>query len=304
MMPTMFNPHQPVIEAFVDQSLARFVEAFPESDPQLHRSLDQAARMALETLLNCDCPYHDLHHTILVTDVGQTILQGRLMAQGDVDADQWLHAVVAMLYHDIGFLRGLLKDDSDGSFVADEWGNRVMLPAGATDVHLTAYHVSRGCLYVRERFDRDAVIDAEVLARHIEMTRFPIPPEPFYQELDSVSALVRSADLIGQMGDPMYLQKLSRLYAEFRETGDAQRLGYANAGELRAGFPEFFYEYVYPYITEGLRWLRKTQDGQHWIASLFHHLHCAQETEPAFEPERLLNAAFQGGRQQRHTVCL
>ena len=291
----MFNPHQPVIDAFVEQMLSRFSEAFPDTDPQKSRSLDQAARMALETLLNCDCPYHDLHHTILVTDVGQTILQGRLIAQGDIDDAQWLHAVVAMLYHDIGFLRGLLKEDSESNYVADEWGNRVMLPAGATDVHLTPYHVSRGALYVRERFQSDPVIDPEIVAQHIEMTRFPIPAEDFYQDLGSLSALVRSADLIGQMGDPMYLQKLSRLFAEFRETGDAQRLGYANAGELRAGFPEFFYEYVYPYITEGLRLLRKTQDGQHWTASLFHHLHCAQEVEPAFEPERLLNAAFQTG---------
>ena len=57
------------------------------------------------------------------------------------------------------------------------------------------------------------------------------------------------------------------------ETGEANRLGYANPAELREGYPAFFNEQVYPYITEGLRYLRKTQEGQQWIANLFHHVH-------------------------------
>lgn len=284
----MFNPNQPVIDAFVSQTLTRFEDAFPDCQAIHVRVLEQTARMALETLLNCDCPYHDLHHTILVTDVGQAILQGRLISEGNVSESEWLHAVIAMLYHDIGFLRGLLREDSDNNYITDDQGHRVMLPPGSSDVHLSAYHVSRGCVYVAERFSKDPVLDHTVLAEHIEMTRFPIPADASYQRLDTISSLVRAADLIGQMGEPMYLQKLSRLFAEFRETGEAERMGFANAGELRSGFPEFFYDYVYPYVTEGLRYLRKTQDGQHWIASLFHHLHCAQETEPAWRPERLL----------------
>jgi hypothetical protein len=75
------------------------------------------------------------------------------------------------------------------------------------------------------------------------------------------------------MADPLYPKKLSRLFSEFVETGEADRLGYANAAELKAGFPEFFYSQVYPFITEGLRYLRKTQEGQQWIANLFHHVH-------------------------------
>ena len=51
------------------------------------------------------------------------------------------------------------------------------------------------------------------------------------------------------------------------------RLGYKNVEELRLGFPEFFYEQVYPYISEGLGFLRKTQEGEQWIANLFLHVH-------------------------------
>ena len=83
----MFNPNGTVIDAFVAHSLAEFERMFPDADKAQRRSLDQAANVALETLLNCDCPYHDLQHTIHVTDVGQTILQGRQRARGDPLAD-------------------------------------------------------------------------------------------------------------------------------------------------------------------------------------------------------------------------
>ena len=275
----MFNPSRTVIEAFVDRTLERYREAFPSHLPGQQEALEQAARTALEILLNCDCLYHDLEHTILVTDVGQTILHGRLMSQGDVDANDWLQAVIAMLFHDVGYLRGLLREDRPDGYLTDPSGHRVVPGVGATDACLMPYHVNRSCMFVRERFSGDAVIDVDTVAAHIEMTRFPVPDDRHYQRTDTFSALVRAADLIGQMGDPMYPKKLSRLYSEFVETGEAQRLGYHNTDELRDGFPEFFYEQVYPFITDGLRFLRKTQEGTQWIANLFHHVYEMQGIE-------------------------
>jgi hypothetical protein len=37
-----------------------------------------------------------------VADVGQAILQGRQLARGDLTPHDWLQAVVAMMFHDIG----------------------------------------------------------------------------------------------------------------------------------------------------------------------------------------------------------
>jgi hypothetical protein len=281
----MFNPNRLVIDAFVADSLNRYRHAFAQCDPDHEAVLEQAARSALETLLQCDCPYHDLQHTMLVTDAGQTILEGRLNSQGDVSARDWLHAVVALLFHDIGYVRGLLRGDRSGDYVGDENGARVTPPIGATDAYLMPYHVSRGILFVEERFAAHPLIDVKTIASYIEMTRFPVPADPFYQKVDTFAALVRAADLIGQMGDPLYPRKLSRLYTEFVETGEATRLGYENAEELRAGYPEFFYTHVFPYITEGLRFLRRTQEGRQWIANLFHHVH-GQSDGADEDPER------------------
>ena len=282
----MFSPTRTVIDAFVECLVTTFEKAYPGVQKAQSGILEQSSRMALESLTNSDCSYHDLHHTIMVTDVGQSILWGRLTSQGDVTAHDWLHAILAMLYHDVGFIRGILKGDRGGRYIVNEFGDTVAPPPGATDAYMAPYHVSRSCLFVKERFATESLIDAGTLIHHIEMTRFPVPRDAFYQRVGDFAGLVRAADLIGQMADPQYIQKLSKLFMEFSETGEAERLGYDHPGALRADYPSFFFERVRPYISEGLRFLRKTQEGQLWIANLFSHVYSEQQSEPAYGPER------------------
>jgi len=269
----MFDANQTIIDAFISHLQRALSELYPGSEPELGAALERAGRTALETLSNCDCPYHDLEHTVLVTDAGLAILHGRQLRNGDLGSRDWLQAVVALLFHDVGYVRGLLKDDREGSYLADASGRRVNTPATATDAALTPYHVNRGCLFVLDRFGNDPVIDARTVAGYIEMTRFPVPTETHYQQIDTVAALVRAADLIGQMADPGYPVKQARLYAEFQETGEARRLGINSATELRSSFPTFFYQQVYPYVTAALDYLNLTWNGRLWAANLFHHLH-------------------------------
>ncbi len=287
----MFNPNNIVIEAFVAHTVAEFQTLFPSPDVRQRHALEQAAGIALNSLLNCDCAYHDLEHTILVTNVGQVILKGRQIARGDLTAHDWLQGVVAMLFHDIGYLRNLLAEDSASGSVVDADGHRVSAPVGATDAFMTPYHVTRGSLYIAQRFTQDPAIDVEAVMDCIEMTRFPVPATQAYQATDTLPGLVRAADLIGQMADPQYLQKLSRLYAEFVETGEARRLGFSNAGALHSGFPEFFYDHVHPYIGAGIEYLKRTAEGHQWIANLYHHLyvnHQGLELDPKLRAPELV----------------
>jgi len=269
----MFDSNRVLIDAFTSTATQAYRELYPGLDAALETGLERAARTALATLRNCDCQYHDLEHTLLVTDAGMAILRGRQLSRGDLTPSTWLQAVVAMLFHDLGYIRGLLRDDREGSYLADESGRRITTPEGASDAFMMPYHVSRGGMYVVERFAGDPVIDGAAVASYIEMTRFPVPGDAYYQSTDSVGALVRAADLIGQMGDPAYPMKQARLFAELTETGEAKRLGLSTSGELRADFPNFFYGQVYPYLSPALNYLGRTQEGQQWIANLTCHLH-------------------------------
>ena len=81
-------------------------------------------------------------------------------------------------------------------------------------------------------------LDAERIARAIELTRFPVPEGDDYSETGSEPALVRAADLIGQLGDPNHARKLNALYWEFVEIGMAAQLGYQSPADLAEQYPQ------------------------------------------------------------------
>jgi len=93
---------------------------------------------------------------------------------------------------------------------------------------------------------------------------------------DTEPALVRAADLIGQMGDPFYHRKVNSLYCEFAETGMAAELGFSSPMDLVERYPEFFWTNVQPYIGKAVWFLEQTIEGKQWVAQLYNHLFQAE----------------------------
>src|SRR5262249_32644341 len=153
-----------------------FTRVFGGREPRFASTLDEAARLVIERIAGSDALYHDVQHTTLVTLVAQDIMRGRRMSH-DVTPSGWLHVIAAGLTHDIGFVRGICLQDRPGRYVIDAKGNTIEPPRGASDAFLAPYHVERSKIAVRERLGGHEFIDAERVARGIELTRFPVPDD-------------------------------------------------------------------------------------------------------------------------------
>jgi hypothetical protein len=267
----MFNPTQIVIEAFVGELQRMYERTYGVLEPSYPGIIGFFGRLALENIANSDAAYHDVNHTIMVTLVGQEILRGRHISVGGVTPREWLHFIVSLLCHDIGYVRGICRGDGDGRYVTNLAGDTVGVPDGSTDAAMTPYHVARSKIFVRERFGKVALsqLDTLVIEANIEHTRFPVPKDELHEVTGDFPGLLRAADLIGQLADINYLRKTSALFNEFRETGMSEILKYNSAADLRANYPQFFWQVVRPYIEDALRYLRVTQDGKLWIANLY-----------------------------------
>jgi hypothetical protein len=229
----MFNPTLIVIEAFIRELRAMYERTYGMLEPEYPAILNFAAQLALENIANSDAAYHDVNHTIMVTLVGQEILRGRHISVGGVTPHDWLHFIISLLGHDIGYVRGICRDDRDGSYVINLAGDKVSLPEGATDASMAPYHVARSKLFVRERAAKARVqLDTAQIEANIEHTRFPVPEDEQHQSTDDFPGLVRAADLIGQLADINYLRKQTALFEEFRETGVSDKLGYNSVADL------------------------------------------------------------------------
>ena len=188
-----------------------FRRLFGSSHEEKAERLGSAARIAIECLSKSDALYHNVEHTFLVTLVGRDILHGRLLTER-LEPDDYTHLTVACLLHDIGYVRGILRGDGKGRFVVDESGRTVTLKRGASDAALAPYHVDRSKIFIRERFECSPLIDVERVARAVEFTRFPADRPSGDVAEDREGRLVQAADLIGQLGDPLYLKKANALY--------------------------------------------------------------------------------------------
>jgi hypothetical protein len=275
---------------------ANYGAIFGQVRPELADLLRSMARIGIERIASSDALYHDADHTILVTMVGQAILQGRILVE-HVTPEDWLHFTAATLVHDIGYLRGICAGDGDGRYVINEAGDTVALPRGASDAALAPYHIERGKIFVRQRLKEIRAIDAERIARGIELTRFPVPADDDHKDTGGEPGLVRAADLIGQLGDPFYLSKLNALFYEFTEIGVAQNRGYESPADLAEAYPRFFWASVEPYVQDALGHLDRTQEGKTWLAQLYSHVFIEEHARKRHGPERAHNAS--GGESVR-----
>lgn len=263
------------VDATIDQVVSEVRRSYDQSygllEPQVPSIAGWALSMALGIIRTSDALYHDVEHTAMVTMVGLEILRGRHIRKGGISPHDWLQFVVALGCHDIGYVRGALRDDEPGRYVIGQGPDGpVYLETddSGTDAVLTPYHVDRGQIFVRQRFEGRPHLDADQICRNLEHTRFPVPQDGDHQSTDDQPGLLRAADLIGQLADPRYLQKQPRLFYEFEETGTNEVLGFENPGDLRRDYPTFFWTQVRPYIGPALRYLRATSRGQQWVANL------------------------------------
>jgi hypothetical protein len=262
-----------------------FRRVFGPAHDDMAERLGSLARSTIECLARSDALYHNYEHTLQVTMVGRDILEGMTLSQR-IEPTDYSHLIIGCLLHDIGYMRGVLGGDTETEFVVDESGKKITLPRGASDAALTPYHVDRSKLFAFERLGNSPTIDASRVAAAIEMTRFPA-------RLDRTSAneaiepkLVQAADLIGQLGDPMYSRKANALYSEFEEIGMNRQLGYSSPADIIDKYPAFFWNSVSTHIEDGIKYLNMTVSGRQWIANLHHHILCAEHAHRFMGPQR------------------
>jgi hypothetical protein len=247
--------------------------------------LPSAARIALECIGNSDALYHNVEHTLLVTLAGHDIMRGRAL-NAHVPAEDYVHVMLACLTHDIGYVRGLFGEDDQDGYVIDATGKKISLPRGSSDASLIRHHVDRSKLYVMERMAANPLFDEQRIARAIEATRFPTSPAAEGQACDEEAAIVRAADLIGQLGDPNYIRKANALYYEFEEAGINRQLGYESPSDIVDRYPQFYWHSVAPHIQTAIRYLNATSSGRQWIANLYSNVFRAEREIPLSGPQQ------------------
>ena len=279
----MFTIPELAAEALGSHLAENMGRRFGSTDAGLIERVQSAARLAIDCIGTSDALYHNVEHTMLVTLVGYDILRGRQLLM-ETNASDFAHLIFACLFHDIGYVRGILKGDGADGYIVDAKGNKAEVPRGSSDAALLPYHIDRSKLYVMDRFAKIKDLDATRVANAIEFTRFPSTHGA--DDTDSEEGmLVRAANLIGQLGDPQYLRKANALYYEFEEVGMNKQLGYTSPADLIDLYPKFYWNSVAAHIQSAIRYLNVTSNGRKWIANLHSNIFRAERELSLIGPQ-------------------
>jgi hypothetical protein len=151
----------------------------------------------------CLVEYHDFRHTMDVMLASARLLDGRNLTGAPLAEGFARGLLTAALLHDTGYIQEAW--DSEG-----------------TGAKYTREHERRSVEFARRNAREFGVADLDCIERLVLATdlKMEFGDIPFAGEDERwAGAILGSADLLGQMGDRAYLEKLLFLYYEFREAG-------------------------------------------------------------------------------------
>ena len=258
----------------------RYQTLFGQFSPRYDDILFELILPVATAIAQGDAPYHTLDHTLQIAKVGQSILEGKQYYEGTVSPQDWLHFMTSLFCHSIGFVKGVFEHDHGQlHHYYDGKSGKIKIPPTATGAALSKCHIDRSKAYVAFYLVHPQ-LDVEKIQANLEMTRFPIPHTAEYQDKQSYRGLCRAAVFLGQLSAANYLATLPALFQELEEAGLTETLGYATLQDLREHYPFFFWQLVYPYVKDSMRFLAATPLGRKTIARLYTNLFLAEANQP------------------------
>ncbi len=171
----------------------------------------------------CQTQYHDLKHTTDTFLAMARLIHGAMLKGANFTREQVLLGLLCALMHDTGYIPRL-----------DDEATKNM-PRGLTDIRrsiaFTERYRSDNDLPVQIFKHSSAIVTCTDLSADISTIRFASG------EIEMLGKLLAAADLLGQMADRTYLEKLLFLFYEFRDGGV---MGYENELDLLRKTRDFY----------------------------------------------------------------
>jgi len=168
-------------------------------------------------------PYHDLSHTLDVFLCAVRLMHGVHLSGNRLADNEMTMIMISALMHDIGYMQRHGEEASTGA-------------------QYTQNHVKRGIKFMQryivdQHFPPDFATPMKLIIlctdQALVVSEINFPDE----RTRLLGKIVKTADLVGQMADRTYLEKLLFLYLEFRE---AHFGGYQNSYDLLCKTQEFY----------------------------------------------------------------
>lgn len=170
---------------------------------QAFRDVEKLFRGHYPGFQKCNTNYHDFRHTMLVLLALARLLHGAFL-QGIKFTDKEINlGLISALMHDTGYIQA--DDDNAG-----------------TGAKYTLVHIKRSIMFVQDYYAHEKYFreDLENFADILNCTGLSVDIKKITfssANIEIIGKILGTADLLGQMADRLYLEKLIPLFHEFEE---------------------------------------------------------------------------------------
>ncbi|MDM8518002.1 HD domain-containing protein, partial [Desulfobacterales bacterium HSG16] len=176
----------------------------------------------------CNTMYHDLEHTQAVVLSTARLVYGAVAAQGHCFSSREIIIVLAAaFFHDIGFIQ--IESDTEGT------GAKYTVGHELRSIEFIKKYLAAHSFTPENIEDCKHMIMATVLNSKFANIPFRV------QQIQLLAQIVGAADLMAQVADRLYLEKLLLLYREFVEDGIVEFKSEFDLLEKTHDFYEFVY---------------------------------------------------------------
>jgi len=196
-------------QSVLDEVRVIVLVMFPEFDfdsiEHVFRDVVRLFRGEYQGYRRCTTEYHDLKHTTDAFLAMARLMHGVVIGGRNLSSEQVNVGLVCALMHDTGYIQALEDDVGTGAKYTRIDTRRSI---GFMDKYIA------GSGLPREHFeDYPDILRCTGLDTRVSEMRFKS------QETELLGKMLGTADLLGQMADRTYLEKLLFLFYEFREGG-------------------------------------------------------------------------------------
>jgi hypothetical protein len=228
------------------EALVIIASAAPRLDPSrivhAYRTLEDLYSGAFPGYQSCNTGYHDLNHAVHTFLAMARLIQGATAAAEKMTDREVLLALIAAAFHDAGYIQAL--EDRKGTGAKYKTG-----------------HEQRSIDWL----DRHAAVlgltpnDVRSVACLIRCTDMStnISEVPFtHGSKELLGRMLAGADLLAQLSEPVYLEKLLLLHKEDQESGEGRYGNEIDTLRKASEFYEFFKRHLAQTLPQAERFLR------------------------------------------------
>ncbi len=171
----------------------------------IHKQIIKLFNGKLPGYKACNTEYHNLQHTMETFAASAVLIDGYNLVRKELPLKTAKNVLIAALLHDTGYIQ-------------EEWDN------GGTGAKHSESHVGRS-IALLVKLNNKLNIPQEDISSISNMIRCIEPGVKFKcipfsaEEEKTAGCILGSADIMGQMADREYLERLLFLYNEFKEAG-------------------------------------------------------------------------------------